>query len=226
MIALFVTMETRDPGPAPTRVSASSSAVSSARAGGGDLLRGRLALEQDDETRRSPWPYQKSPSTSWNSPAASPRNRCSGPSSKTPYASSLACSARPHSPAAAAAWTRSSVAAITSKSAVSAASRHAFGNVVSISPSAASVVARSSSGSATDRREWPRQARRRAGQLGAELPRRRRVSPQQRRLEIAEGTGRAIPERDRLLDLEVEHHAPSRTPRPYSIGTSRRKRSS
>ena len=63
----------------------------------------------------------------WNSDGAIPRRRCSGPSSKMPYASSRACSARLQLPASAALASRSSDAAITSKSAPAAASFHSAG---------------------------------------------------------------------------------------------------
>ena len=49
MIALLVTIETREPGPLPIRSSEAVSASSSAAAGGGDLLGGCAPLDQQDE---------------------------------------------------------------------------------------------------------------------------------------------------------------------------------
>jgi hypothetical protein len=45
-------------------------------------------------------------------------------------------------------------------------------------------------------------------------------------LEVTEGLGGAVAERDGLLDLEVERDLAVFTPRPYSIGTRARKRRS
>ena len=208
MIALFVTTETCDPGPAPTRVSASSSAVSSACARGGDLLRGRLALEQDDETRRVAVAVPEEPLDLLEQPGREPAQ----PLLRSELEDAVRLEPRLLG-ATPLAGRRGGLDAIERRG-----DHVEVGSLGRVAPRL------------RERRldQPERRVRRRPhlvrvgdpvaasgrgkrvaepGQLGAELSRRRLVTPQQRRLEIAEGTGRAVPERDRLLDLEVEHHA-------------------
>ena len=177
----------------------------------------------------SPSPYQNSPSMRWNSDGAMPRSRCSGPSSKIPYASSRACSARLQLPASAALASRSSDAAITSKSAPGGCllprlgiepvdqleralrlRRDALGRGDGAAADGARVEI------AAERLEDRGQlARRRGVALRAAWGRCRRARPRRRRGTliaswISNGTVTRLPS----------------TPRSYSIGTSRRKRSS
>ena len=112
------------------------------------------------------------------------------------------------SPAAAAAWSRSSVAEITSKSAVSVASFHALDRASAMS--AEGVVGRrlDVAGSAT---ASPRAASARAAPSPSSAGAERRVDAASRggeaRLEVVEGRRGAVAERHGLLDLELERHA-------------------
>ena len=111
----------------PTRCAACSSSAWSAATDASSSGPASFRLTSCTSPESSPSPYQKRPSIRTNSDGAIPRSRCSGPSSKIPYASSRACSARPQLPAFAAAASRSSDAAMTSKSAPEAASFQASG---------------------------------------------------------------------------------------------------
>ena len=132
-----------------------------------------------------------------------PRSRCSGPSSKIPYASSRACSARLQLPASAALASRLSEAAITSKSAPSAASFHASGKSPSISSSERSAFAETRSAGATARpealasRSRPRDSRFAVSSRVAAASRR-----EQGGRDVGERGRGGVSERDRLLDLE------------------------
>ena len=111
----------------PTRCAACSSSACSAATDSSSSAPASFRLTSCTSPACPPSPYQKRPSIRWNNDGAIPRSRCSGPSSKIPYASSRACSARLQLPAFAAAARRSIDAAMTSKSAPVAASFHESG---------------------------------------------------------------------------------------------------
>ena len=120
-MALFETIAAVDPLE-PTRCAACSSSAWSAATDSSSSVPASLRLTSCTRPACPPSPYQKRPSIRRKRDGAIPRSRCSGPSSKIPYASSRACSARPQLAAFAAAASRSSEAAMTSKSAPEAAS--------------------------------------------------------------------------------------------------------
>jgi hypothetical protein len=84
MIALFVTTETRDCGPLPMRASASASAASSDLRVAASSVGAARPLISCTRPASPPAPYQNRLSIRWKRDGASPRRRCSGPSSKIP----------------------------------------------------------------------------------------------------------------------------------------------
>jgi hypothetical protein len=98
---------------------------------------------------------------------------------------------------------------MTSKSALSAAPRHSSGNSPRASVAASS--ARASIAAGEGHTLAPRRCRQRRAEVlerDAEPPRCGSIASGQAGLEVAESLRRSVPERDRLLDLEIERDPP------------------
>ena len=207
MIALFVTIETREPGPAPIRTSASCSAASSAARVSASSAAVALRFTSWTSPSTPPSPYQKSP----RSPGrASARARAAAARGRARRRRTPRAAPTPAGP------TRRCGRGLEP---VERRGDHVeVGRLRGVLPAAPDRRRRSTR---ARRRSSPRprparrprrrgsrpRARRRASSSAAPIRARRGgIAGEQHRLEVGERAGGAVAERDRLLDLEVARH--------------------
>ena len=158
----------------------------------------------------SPVPYQNSDSTPWKSDGARPRRRCSGPSSKMPYASIRADSATPQSPARGRGLhpveRRGDDVEVRRLRRVLPLRRDRA--PAGRRPPTPTVASSASGATGVPPRLAVTRLAREARERRLDATRRGPVAREEARLEVGERGRGAVAERDRLLDLEVLRDAP------------------